>query len=91
MATGRFERTKAHTEIGATRQVFSRDEIASFDGKYAFLSNFYPASMTYDGMTAPTLEHIYQACKAKTPEGRAAVLVAGVCSDEAQGRNGGEQ
>ena len=37
--------------------------ITSFKGNYAFLSNFYPIEMEYDGIVSPTLEHAYQASK----------------------------
>lgn len=36
--------------------------IDSFSGKYAFLSNFYPAQIRYGGIY-PTAEHAYQAIK----------------------------
>lgn len=38
--------------------------IGNFDGKYAFLSNFYPSSVTdEDDITYPTVEHYFQAMK----------------------------
>ncbi len=37
--------------------------IISFTGKNNFLSNFYPAPITYCGLSGPTLEHVYQASK----------------------------
>ena len=37
--------------------------ITSFRGKYAFLSNFYAAEVTYEGMTYPTSEAAFQAAK----------------------------
>ena len=37
--------------------------IRHFSGEYAFLSNFYPSSLKYDGVEYPTLEHAYQAAK----------------------------
>lgn len=37
--------------------------IMSFNGEYDFLSNFYPVSITYEGMVFPSLEHAYQAAK----------------------------
>ena len=37
--------------------------IKSFQGKYAFLSNFYPCPMMVAGIEYPTLEHAYQAEK----------------------------
>jgi len=33
--------------------------------KYGFMSNFYRASVTIDGLTYPTVEHYYQAFKAQ--------------------------
>lgn len=37
--------------------------IDSFKGKYAFLSNFYPAMIVYKDQVYPTVEHAYQAAK----------------------------
>ena len=37
--------------------------IDKFTGKYRFLSNFYPARVTYGGVTYSTVEHAYQASK----------------------------
>lgn len=37
--------------------------IDSFRGKFAFLSNFHPARIEYQGITYPTVEHAYQAAK----------------------------
>ena len=37
--------------------------INSFEGKYAFLSNFYPSTFTHDGIEYPTVEHFFQAAK----------------------------
>ena len=44
--------------------------ITSFRGKYAFLSNFYAADVTYDGMTFPTSEAAFQAMKCLNREER---------------------
>lgn len=44
--------------------------VQRFDGKYAFLSNFYPRDMTWWGQTWPTVEHAYQAVKTTDPQGR---------------------
>lgn len=46
--------------------------INSFDGPYAFLSNFYPARTEYDGLVFPTSEHAYQAAKTTNPRYREA-------------------
>lgn len=39
------------------------DKINSFRGKYFFLSNFYPCTVVYEGMTYPSVEHAFQAAK----------------------------
>jgi ribA/ribD-fused uncharacterized protein len=38
--------------------------IDDFDGVYFFLSNFYPMSFNYKGLSIPSSEHLYQALKA---------------------------
>ncbi len=37
--------------------------IDSFEGKYRFLSNFYPVTLNFGGISFPTAEHAYQAAK----------------------------
>ena len=37
--------------------------IDKFEDDYAFLSNFYPSVVLYDGFSYPTVEHAYQAAK----------------------------
>jgi len=37
--------------------------IDQFDGKFAFLSNFYAAHFDWDGRRWPTVEHAFQAAK----------------------------
>lgn len=37
--------------------------IASFDGEYRFLSNFWKAPVEYEGIVYPSSEHAYQAAK----------------------------
>ncbi len=39
--------------------------IYSFSGENRFLSNFYPAPVEIDGISYPTTEHAYQACKTR--------------------------
>lgn len=39
------------------------DKIDSFSGTFRFLSNFYPASVYYEGIIYPTSEHAFQAVK----------------------------
>jgi len=37
--------------------------IDNFRGQYRFLSNFYPVSICYNGITYPSVEHYFQAQK----------------------------
>lgn len=37
--------------------------VQEFRGEFRFLSNFYPAEVTLDGATYPTVEHAFQAAK----------------------------
>jgi ribA/ribD-fused uncharacterized protein len=39
--------------------------IKGFSGKYRFLSNFYPCEIEHLGLIFPTVEHAYQASKAR--------------------------
>ena len=48
--------------------------ITAFKGEYRFLSNFYPAPVTLDGITYPTVEHAYQASKTADPKERRTIL-----------------
>lgn len=47
-------------------------KIDSFSGKYFFLSNFYKASVIYEGLTYPSSEAAYQAQKCIDPKDREA-------------------
>ena len=38
-------------------------DITSFRGEHAFLSNFYPAEILFEGERYPTVEHAFQAAK----------------------------
>jgi len=38
-------------------------KIAEFQGEYRFLSNFYPATVEFEGITYPSVEHAYQSAK----------------------------
>lgn len=55
--------------------------ITRFDGEYRFLSNFYPAKVTYDGVTYKTVEHAYQAAKTLDPAERLHIQVAALPGD----------
>lgn len=46
--------------------------IDSFSGQYAWLSNFYPSEIEYEGLLYPSVENAYQA--AKTLEDRSKFL-----------------
>lgn len=50
--------------------------IAEFDGKYAFLSNFYPSIFTHDGIEYPTVEHFFQAAKTLDIKEKKAIAAA---------------
>ena len=52
--------------------------IDSFTGKNFFLSNFYPHPVTFEGITYPSSEHAYQACK--TDEERRKKEIAALAS-----------
>ena len=39
------------------------EAITSFSGEYRWLSNFWRAKVTYDGVTYPSVENAYQAAK----------------------------
>jgi ribA/ribD-fused uncharacterized protein len=39
--------------------------IDSFDSKYAFLSNFFPCIIEFDGNDFPSVEHAFQAAKTR--------------------------
>lgn len=40
-----------------------KDVIDSFQGEFRFLSNFFPAEVSLDGVEFPSVEHAYQAAK----------------------------
>jgi ribA/ribD-fused uncharacterized protein len=42
--------------------------IDKFDGRYAFLSNFYPCEVYYKGIIYPSVEHYYVALKCNTDQ-----------------------
>ena len=43
---------------------------ASFRGEFAYLSNFYPCSITFEGSAFRSVEHAYQAAKTNIAEER---------------------
>jgi ribA/ribD-fused uncharacterized protein len=50
--------------------------INEFEGKYRFLSNFYPSMVEFDGERYPTIEHAYQAAKYLDPDKRSKIRLA---------------
>ena len=53
-----------------------RAAITDFTGEYAFLSNFEPCDVQFDGRTWPTVEHAYQAAKTADRKEKAAIAKA---------------
>ncbi len=60
------------------------DDILRFEDRYEFLSNFWPVRLTYYHptrtqfglITGPSVEHLYQACKAKVQPAQDAILTS---------------
>lgn len=50
--------------------------VVGFVGEWAFLSNFHPAWVDFDGDLYPTVEHAYQAAKAPSREDRTSIRLA---------------
>lgn len=50
--------------------------IMEFDGKFAFLSNFYNSPIEFEGIKYPTVEHFFQAQKTLNIEERLAIASA---------------
>ena len=50
--------------------------IDSFEGEFAFLSNFFPSPITFDGITFPTVENWFQAWKTEVPAEFRAIATA---------------
>lgn len=59
-----------------TIDTFDAKALDSFQGKYRFLSNFWPAEIHYKGYTYVSTEHAYQAAKALNPEDHDLVATA---------------
>lgn len=52
------------------------DTVNYFSGAHRFLSNFYPAQISWCGTVFPTAEHLYQARKTRHPEWRHRIAAA---------------
>lgn len=50
--------------------------ISWFKGENAFLSNFHPSPVMYEGLEYPTVEHAFQAAKSLSPEEREPIRMA---------------
>ena len=62
-------------------------KIAEFQGEYRFLSNFYPATVVFEGITYPTAEHAYQSAKTTNmAERRRIAAVAAPADAKREGR-----
>ena len=53
------------------------EPIQGFQGKWRFLSNFYPAPILFEGLVYPTSEHLYQTLKTEIPSEREFVRSSG--------------
>ncbi len=52
------------------------DIIASFQGEYRFLSNFWPHEIIFEGCIYPSVEHAYQAAKTDSSTDRKWISLA---------------
>jgi len=70
-----WEQYVADTRKHST-QIEQAPPIKQFRGRYRFLSNFFPAEITYNGFVCATNEHAFQLAKAATQQGRDMVAAA---------------
>lgn len=64
----------------------SSQKIDSFRGKYYFLSNFYPAKVTYEGFTYNNNEAAFQAQKVLSIDGKSAFTELSPADAKKKGR-----
>lgn len=64
----------------------SSQKIDSFRGKYYFLSNFYPAKVTYEGFTYKNNEAAFQAQKVLSIDGKSAFTKLSPADAKKKGR-----
>lgn len=57
------------------------DSILGFNREYRFLSNFYPATVEFDGLEYASTEHAYQAAKTTDPAERRRIRESQKCGD----------
>jgi ribA/ribD-fused uncharacterized protein len=55
--------------------------ISKFEGKYEFLSNFYPVIVSYESFPYASVEHAYQAAKSEDKKYRAKVFNAATAKE----------
>jgi ribA/ribD-fused uncharacterized protein len=60
--------------------------IDSFKGEYEFLSNFYPATVSYEGEVYPPVEHAFQAAKTLNPQMRLKIRLSNASGAKKLGR-----
>lgn len=60
--------------------------IDSFKGEYEFLSNFYPATVSYEGDMYPSVEHAFQAAKTLDPQMRLKIRLSNAAGAKKLGR-----
>jgi ribA/ribD-fused uncharacterized protein len=56
-------------------------KVAEFQGEYRFLSNFWPATIDFEGITYPSVEHAYQAAKTLDPNQRRRIAALSTPAD----------
>lgn len=64
--------------------------ITSFNGEYRFLSNFWLAPVTYEGITYPSSEHAYQAAKSSSLATKKAFAECYMLSSPAEAKKMGQ-
>jgi ribA/ribD-fused uncharacterized protein len=62
-SVARAEPTAPPATAPSTSPPTSPAKIAEFQGRYRFLSNFWPAEIEFEGLKYPTVEHAYQSAK----------------------------
>lgn len=65
----------------------NKADITLFDGKYSFLSNFYPVKIVLDGLYYLSVEHAYQAAKTDIRSERDIIIA---CKTPAQAKKIGK-
>ncbi len=69
--------------VSAVQSAAITDPILCFEGDHAFLSNFYPAPIDWQGLLFPTVEHAFQAAKCRDAVERRR-FICGVAADVKQ-------